>query len=128
MTPQRGWGTTILVAILLTASARPLAKAFGKRMEWKNLPVLFTPGAGETVLPKAVLESRTLLQRAGATEFALSPEILADAMMSQRMTEGLYPLRLQTQTALRIVGIQDPIPKNCSLKTRGTDVQLLVCP
>lgn len=126
--PKVGWGTAVFLGILILVSLRPVGKTFAKPIAAKNLSVLFTPSAGEEVLPTAVLESRILLRQIGANEFSLSSEILADALMSQRMTEGLYPIRLQTQSPVRIARIKETIPKNCARKIQGTDVQLLACP
>ncbi len=59
------------------------------------VPVLNMPGSGLEVVPQEPRQAAELLAEAGASSYRLSPALIKDALVQQRIVEVIWPLRLE---------------------------------
>lgn len=88
---------------------------------------LATPHSGEYVLAPAVRESLELLRRRQVSAYALSPRIVGDEALMQRIVEAAFPRRTLRDAPYLLSLSREPLPPACRPLETAKDVELSAC-
>jgi glycosyltransferase 2 family protein len=74
---------------------------------------LVTPNSGEQVLPPLVRDMLSLLRKRDIQEYALSPQIWADVLWRQRISESAFPKRMMPTARYLLALAGEKLPAKC---------------
>ena len=92
-----------------------------------EIPSAFDEDAGVGVLPPVVQEMAAILGRQDPACFALSPSLTDDALITQRATEFLYPLRVEPNCSLHFFTDDAEVPDYCTEQDAAERVVSYLC-
>jgi hypothetical protein len=91
------------------------------------LSELLTPTAGEQqALPSVVTEGLALTRRHKLQRIQIDSDLLDDPLTRERFIEGLYPVRIQTNSNFALVTVTDSAP-GCTVVERASKIMLVKC-
>ena len=84
------------------------------------------PGAGEALLPPSVRSGIHLLRAAGVDSYRLNGRFASDPLLSQRISEGAWPIRRQHGSSI-VLGFVRDVATDCTVILTQKDVALAEC-
>ena len=94
--------------------------------DYREVPFAFEKDRGSNAVPGAVYEMKKIAQRRKDPAYSLSEELRSDALINQRTTEFLYPLRIEQRRPL--IFTKHSALAGCSLVDKETVIFLHDCP
>lgn len=88
---------------------------------------ILRPGSGEQDLPPTVLDMLALVRGSGIQTFSLSPQIAANDLWLQRLTESAFPRRIAVQARTRLVRAGEGLARGCYAVAMRHGVVLARC-
>ena len=85
----------------------------------------FAPRAGEDRLPPAAQIMIKFLRENKTTQYQLSPK--AYDLVSQRIVEGAWPIRVTESAPARFYLVAEALPKNCKKKGEESGIVFALC-
>ena len=94
--------------------------------DYRKVPFAFEKDRGSNVVPGEVNEMKKIVQRRKDLAYSLSAELRSDALIDQRSTEFLYPVRIEQGHTL--IFTRHGALAGCSLIDKETAIFLHDCP
>jgi hypothetical protein len=117
------------MAVLLGFQLHSLAKDVGFSRD--RLVHAFRPGAAEVdSLPPQIIDALALVRSRsqGPDTVSLSPSLVSDALLMQRATEALYPVRVENRVGLLLAPTGVSAAPGCRVASRQRTMELYECP
>lgn len=95
---------------------------------WSFDKVLFSPNSGYKILPTAVLEIKSILDKAALIEeFNLSESLQNDPFIYQRIVEGVWPKKFVASSPFLFIDLDElPEHKEKRLIAEGREIALVL--
>jgi hypothetical protein len=93
-----------------------------------GLTTLFTANAGIDVLPPKILSMISMLKQNNIDTYKLSEKFSQDVVIYQRLVEGAWPIRLETDSKYTLLAPEElSAYQNCSIVEKNEDAILVNC-
>lgn len=118
----------VIVGLNTVGALMILTFVFANDSRHYHLHEIFELNAGEALaLPPIVYQGIRLVRVHGLTSVALSPSVSADVEVFQRYVEGMYPIRVDSQSKYVLVGRADQVDPKCRVIGQDRLVALQRC-